>query len=385
MAQQTHPQHGDASLSEAQQSTYDSLIGMGFSSGKCTEVAQVFGANLQGAINHLLQSSTAPPLDNPMPPIEKIPSMSFEFAPPPELVRTFCITKLTKLLTFGYIRMSLEPDEHIPKGIQLEIVKYVNLLLVRLNYNLHGDIVSNDGDNPITLPVISMDCDTKLNILAKCLERDGPIKYNYDDIGSWESEYVPQFVRIWMRFKNVCEIYPLKGSRYTDDVTMEDIMAIEEDPSRWVEVPDDYTKTFIWEINDIPEDDEPQEIALEFYDQINRVWPSRTNHGINHEELPLEVNEESDAKETTHEWRNQLKVGDFVDAKDDQEKWYESVVRYIDRPEDDKKLVIHFIGWNIKWDEKISAMNEDKIQKRGTHSRGPHRPRPKRRYRLNRY
>ena len=25
MAQQTHPQHGDASLSEAQQSTYDSL------------------------------------------------------------------------------------------------------------------------------------------------------------------------------------------------------------------------------------------------------------------------------------------------------------------------------------------------------------------------
>ena len=72
-----------------------------------------------------------------------------------------------------------------------------------------------------------------------------------------------------------------------------------------------------------------------------------------------------------------MKVGDFVDAKDDQGKWYESVIRYIDGTEDDKKLVIHFIGWNPKWDEKLSAMDEERIQKRGTFTKGPHRPRPK--------
>ena len=375
--QQTHPPHGDASLSEAQQSTYDSLIAMGFSSGRCTEVAQLFGANLQGAINHLLQSNTAPPLDNPIPAPEKISSISFESAPPPELVGTFRITQLTKLLTFGYIRMNLEPDRHVPKGIQLEIVKYVNLLLVRLNYNLHGDLVSDDGDNRETLPILSLVCDAKLNQLAQCLEREGPIKYNHDDIGSWVSEFVPRtFVRIWMRFKYVCDIYPFKGSRRAEQVTMEDIMAIEEDPNRWVEVPDDCAKfAFIWEKNDIPEDDEPLEIALEFYDQIHGVWPSQGNHGI--EELPPEVNEESDAKETTQEWRHQLKVGDFVDALDDQDKWYESVVKYIDGPEDDKKLLIHYIGWNVKWNEKISATNEERIQKRGTLTKGPARLRPR--------
>ena len=44
-------------LSEAQQSTYDSLIDMGFDQSDCRSIAEVFGGNLLGAINHILQGN----------------------------------------------------------------------------------------------------------------------------------------------------------------------------------------------------------------------------------------------------------------------------------------------------------------------------------------
>ncbi|CAK4401890.1 unnamed protein product [Aphanomyces euteiches] len=49
-------------------------------------------------------------------------------------------------------------------------------------------------------------------------------------------------------------------------------------------------------------------------------------------------------------WRAVLKVGDFVDAKDTSNTWYES--RIVDTDED--KVKVHFLGWFEKWDWWIS-------------------------------
>merc|ERR1719411_1264915 len=73
------------------------------------------------------------------------------------------------------------------------------------------------------------------------------------------------------------------------------------------------------------------------------------------------------------DWINYLKIGDIVDAKDDQEKWYESVIRYIEMKQDRKLLYVHYIGWNKKWDEEIFADDFKRIAKRNSITAGPHR------------
>ena len=297
----------------------------------------------------------------------------FESASPPETQKTFRITRLTKLLTFGYIRMSVESDRHIPVSIQSEIVKYVNLFLVRLNYNLHGDVVSPDDMQ--TPSILSINPDVTLSAVGQALERNGPIKYKCSEKN--------QFIKFWMRFKDICTIYQLDRNRKNAECSLEDIMAIEEDPNRWVEVPDDYTKWTKFHIGYIDcvsgvnnDPDEPQEIGLEFYDPQKRVWPSRID--LNAEMSSSEMNEQTYADQGAQDWTRHLKVGDFADAKDYKGKWYESVIRYIEGAEDDRTMIVHFIGWNPKWDEKVSANSS--ILRRGTKTKGPHRPHSKRQH-----
>ncbi len=54
-------------------------------------------------------------------------------------------------------------------------------------------------------------------------------------------------------------------------------------------------------------------------------------------------------------WVDSLEVGDIINAKDDTNKWYESMVRY----KDGRKIYIHYIGWNLKFDT-IYNCNEEK-------------------------
>merc|ERR1712083_475179 len=74
----------------------------------------------------------------------------------------------------------------------------------------------------------------------------------------------------------------------------------------------------------------------------------------------------------------------IVDAKDDQDKWYEAVIRNVistGNPRN-RMLFVHYIGWSTKWDELIhSGEALDRIAARGTHTRRPHRPRPRNVYR----
>merc|ERR1712129_433322 len=75
-------------------------------------------------------------------------------------------------------------------------------------------------------------------------------------------------------------------------------------------------------------------------------------------------------------WIDALQIGDIVDARDDEGKWYESVIRWIEVRYNRKILCIHYIGWDKKWDETIYADNLHRIAKRNTKTSGPHRARP---------
>jgi len=422
-------QHRAVPLSEAQQSTYQGLLAMGFTDSNSRDAAQVFGANIQGAIDYVIQSSAQtnnaakPSLHESMPPPPPRP-VKFPEPPSPDSTGTFRITKLSKLLIQGYIRSEGIGD--IPDDIQQQIVKSTNLLLVKLNYNLHddvnlaamdgalhteekeGDDTETDGDTekPEVIPIysevkssamaqfmkrnvpfshtgdtnmpkiMSLHSEVKLSAMAQFLERNGPFKYvripAHSDIFSFKN------VRIWLRFEMVKEIYAFHGTKRTKPITVEDIMAIEGDPERWVEIPDDYMKMTVSALERVDEGGklsnlhkELLEIGVEFYDPVICEWPSWNT--VDSAITSTETDEESADVDNEHHWTSKLKVGDIVDAKDDQDKWYESVIRYIDGPEEDRKLLIHYIGWNLKWDEFLSALDSTRIQKRGTHSHGPHR------------
>jgi hypothetical protein len=61
-----------------------------------------------------------------------------------------------------------------------------------------------------------------------------------------------------------------------------------------------------------------------------------------------------------------IRVGDILDVKDTQDKWYEGTILKIS--EDD--IYIHFNGWSRKWDQWFDK-NSDKLAKRGTYTSVP--------------
>ena len=89
-------------------------------------------------------------------------------------------------------------------------------------------------------------------------------------------------------------------------------------------------------------------------DKGNRIWPRRKGNN----------------------WRETIQIGDIIDAKDEQDKWYETLVRYVypKGHEHEGKMIVHFIGWNLKWDEILLIEDDERVAKRHTHTRGPHRP-----------
>lgn len=44
------------------------------------------------------------------------------------------------------------------------------------------------------------------------------------------------------------------------------------------------------------------------------------------------------------EWINHLKIGDIIDAKDEQDKWYEAVIRFIEMNNGNMMVYMHYIG-----------------------------------------
>merc|ERR1712130_249958 len=111
----------------------------------------------------------------------------------------------------------------------------------------------------------------------------------------------------------------------------------------------------------------PMPFPLNSVDQI----PSHIQEAPTPKAPPLKIKKKLLLKDM--DWINDLQIGDIVDVADDQEKWYESVIRYIEMKGDRKLLYLHYIGWNKKWDEPIFADDLKRIAKRNSMTKGPYR------------
>ena len=179
----------------------------------------------------------------------------------------------------------------------------------------------------------------------------------FEDEMSWdnndndEKEDTP-YVHLWVPFKNIKQVYTVDNDNVT--VTLDDLKNV--DPNKWVEIPDDNLNLKITEI-------ENQVIAVEFIiysnDNSNQndkdfCWPRGT---------------------TDNEWKN-FKIGQIVDVKDTQhKKWYEAVIKKVitNVDENDEELIVHYIGWGDRYDEKVKGNDQNRVLNRHTHTKSPHR------------
>ena len=62
-----------------------------------------------------------------------------------------------------------------------------------------------------------------------------------------------------------------------------------------------------------------------------------------------EIASEMEEKDESLQWKKGFKVGDKIEAKDFENKWYEAEIIQID----ESKIKVHFIGCSIKYDENM--------------------------------
>merc|ERR1712228_1145425 len=177
-------------------------------------------------------------------------------------------------------------------------------------------------------------------------------------------------MHFWIIFDRIKPIYhPILQPNVKS--TMEELLE-NEDCDRWVEIPDDYMKTSLKDIQWKSSEFlviEKMKLNLnemvhgitfvEWYNTGDCIWPRAKGN----------------------DWRVTMQTGDIVEVEDTTQKYYESLVRFV-YPKDHKtmagKCIIHYIGWNIKWDETMD-IDSNRICKRYTHCFLPHRPRQKNR------
>ena len=146
----------------------------------------------------------------------------------------------------------------------------------------------------------------------------------------------PPFVHLWLRYNKIKHlIHPTK---------------LAEDEEKWVELADDNLDS---KMSDIFGFGELRLIVIERKQKMDPYWPRAKGD----------------------DWRKTLQVGDIIDCRDKQDKWYESQVIFIHPSDSDKygKCIVHYIGWHSKWDEEID-INSDRLNKRHSKTKGPRRP-----------
>ena len=137
-------------------------------------------------------------------------------------------------------------------------------------------------------------------------------------------------------------MYPVDTAKVT--VRIEDI----KDEDKWVEIPNDRRFYALYQIGLDCREIIPIKVELA---NKHKAWLTKRRS----------------------DWREALQIGDIIDVKDTQNKWYESVVRYVYPPTSNKygKCVIHYIGWREKYDEELN-INDRRLAKRNTYTSGPH-------------
>ena len=141
----------------------------------------------------------------------------------------------------------------------------------------------------------------------------------------------------------------MKHLIYPEDLPDGEVLLRHLDEEKWVELADDQLEK---KISDIFGFAELKLIVVERKQKMEPYW----------------------SRSKGDDWRVSLQIGDIIDCGDKQDKWYESMVRYIYPLGSDKygKCIVHYIGWHKKWDEEID-INSDRLSKRNSRTRGPHR------------
>eukprot|EP01083_Nonionella_stella_P288440 981527_1 len=124
-----------SSLIGSQMQTYETLISMGFTQTDSFAVAQIFGSNVEGAINCVLTGGVSKlSIENRvLPPIQRIPLLNI----PRKInkIISFRITSISYIFMTGYIRKQQHKD-NIPTVIKDIIIKCFNFYFIKLNYNI---------------------------------------------------------------------------------------------------------------------------------------------------------------------------------------------------------------------------------------------------------
>jgi len=248
--------------------------------------------------------------------------------------------------------------------------------------------------------------------LSKTTVKGFPVDYHLSQVvkeleaemewnGEEKDEEKQQYLRVWLRMGQIKEIYKLNTPNAVKKgitISLDDLNTL--DQQQWVEIPDDYLKT---ELNDLikvkePSAADPTEDAAAgtagaagavdaVADGVQSMAISDDAASVDDaEDAPQELiivverrQEDADApwpRAKGEDWRETMAAGDIVDVKDDQNKWYEGMVRWV-YPEGHEKFgqfVVHYIGWNVKWDEPLEVKDEERVAKRNATSKGPHRP-----------
>ena len=381
----------------SQLQTYRQLIAMGFNASDCATVAQIFGSNLEGAIDfvlnggmHNLQSQQRQNVKN-----QDVDEIKDEF------VEFRVINPIATKLINGYIRQQKYLKDDIPDVIQSLIVKHLNLYFIKLNYNIYNDPSLQKIQKEYMDKYLVLKENKTLRDIARNLEKSYDYDLYQDELKEYHTNLYAYFVRIWMKFNDIKSIYIVSNRKIDKDkITMDTIDNCENEGEnenndnnnnnnndRWVEIPCDFEMAKVSDLDlmiaDKKEKDYILEIGIEKYQQENKLWPFR-----NKEFLPnnddVFINENSSSQNDvilpigsdSVKWINYLKIGDIVDCKDyQQDKWYECLIRFIEMKDENMMIYIHWIGWNKKWDEPMVANNISRVAKRNTYTKGPHRPR----------
>ncbi len=135
----------------------------------------------------------------------------------------FRVSHLMHKFIAGYIR-KYTMDIDIPKELHELIIKYCNLIFVKIFYS------KCSGKYELR----TFDASISLRSLAKLYEIES--KLDEDN----RNHHYANCVRIWLRFGVMKIIYTMNFEQYTMKVTMNDINQQCLDQSKWREIPDDY-------------------------------------------------------------------------------------------------------------------------------------------------
>ena len=191
-------------------------------------------------------------------------------------------------------------------------------------------------------------------------------------------------VRLWSKFKFMKDIFPLNDAFI--NLTAEELGTV--DPEKWVEIPDRFMHWNAGENNTnktypmIAIERRRSEKRVRIISDRNEIHKAITQclemYSIGYvstiimDYMPKMTQWPSVCE--TDDWRQNLGTGDIVDVRDMYNKWYESMIRYVYPKNSDKfgKCIVHYIGWEIRWDEIIDIYDEERLMKRNTHTIGPY-------------